>query len=394
MDEGGALLQRAMLNFTGPGVVATDDPVNLRTDVTITGGGHTIANDSGTLPARATLVFIGAGVTVTDDAANNRTVVRITGGPEPPEPPAGDTYLTRTGWTAAASSQFSGSFVPGNAIDNNDTTCWHSANGAGTGAILTIDMQTEQYFDFVDFVPRQEARTDPRYIQMEVSTDNSSWAVSSTAWFAASDITTKRIGASILHHCRYVRLVFVANYDTSNVACAELMPGMAANPVYDIAPHNMTSNTGPSPVVISASSFFVSVGDGTGAWNAFNGIKSAAGAGYWLGTGGGTDWLKIGFGSGISRTLKSYAISVNTIPEPNRAPKNWTLEGSNDDSAWTVLDTVANETAWGSGDRRIFTCDVMTGAYRYFRLNITANNGDVTYTQVGELELFAQRSDL
>lgn len=150
----------------------------------------------------------------------------------------------------------------------------------------------------------------------------------------------------------------------------------------EFAPHFMTSNTAPSPFVISASSEF----GGFPAWKAFEG---GAGSGtYWLGTTAGMDWLQLDTGAGSSVVLGRYDVRVNTIPEAARAPKNWTMQGSNNGSTWDTLDTQTNQTAWTSGQTRSFTPSVMTTAYRYFRLSITANNGDATYTQVAELYLY------
>lgn len=148
------------------------------------------------------------------------------------------------------------------------------------------------------------------------------------------------------------------------------------------SPSDLTSNTSHSPFVSTASTTFMA----NTAYKAFDGdIGSQQ---YWLGTNAGVDWLKLDCGSGNLYTLTSYSLQVNTIPEANRAPNDWTMEGSNDDSTWSTLDTVTNEASWTSGETRTFTCDTATTAYRYFRLNITSNNGDATYTQVAELKLY------
>lgn len=149
----------------------------------------------------------------------------------------------------------------------------------------------------------------------------------------------------------------------------------------EFAPHTLSSNTD-GQYYATASSFSPAGGE---AYNGFNGSYTGANQ-SWLGTGAGTDWLAIDVGS--SYVLETYSIRVNTVPEPNRAPKDWTLQGSNDGgTTWSTLDTVTNQTAWSSGEQRDFTCDVATTAYSKFRINITANNGDSTYTQVGELYL-------
>jgi len=149
-----------------------------------------------------------------------------------------------------------------------------------------------------------------------------------------------------------------------------------------VSPHNMSSNSAPSPFVAAASSNYPS-------YDPYHAFDGAVGGGqYWIGTGSGTDWLSLDLGSGNATILVTYSIQANTIPEPTRSPKNWTMQGSNDNSTWTTVDTRTNETSWSSGEVRTYTCATQTTAYRYFRVNITANNGDATYTDIGELSLF------
>jgi hypothetical protein len=56
-------------------------------------------------------------------------------------------------------------------------------------------------------------------------------------------------------------------------------------------------------------------------------------------------------------------------------------------SCWAVLDTQAGQ-AWTNNETLTFRVPVVSAAYRYYRLNITANNGDGTYTDIGELYLY------
>ncbi len=157
----------------------------------------------------------------------------------------------------------------------------------------------------------------------------------------------------------------------------------AAAATFDIAPHSLGSNNAGSPFIVSASTEFA----GLGAYHAFDFLVSANR--YWIGTNHGTDWLKVDFGRG--ETLTSYAIQVNDIPEPNRAPKNWTFQGSNDDASYTTLGTETNQTSWGSGETRTFTV-ASPASYRYYKVDITANNGDADYTQIGELFFYTTLS--
>lgn len=152
-------------------------------------------------------------------------------------------------------------------------------------------------------------------------------------------------------------------------------------------PKNMTNNTTPSPWVASASSEWSGGGGGVQAWNAFNNST----ANNWLSDGTSTGWLKIDRGSGNAVTPQYYRLACNqNTGEGTRMPKDWTLQGSNDDASWDVLDTVTNETGWAKGEWRTFFCDSIGGspsAYRYFKINVTANNGD-TYLQIAEMEIW------
>ena len=151
----------------------------------------------------------------------------------------------------------------------------------------------------------------------------------------------------------------------------------------DVAPHNMTSDSAPSPYVASASSQYAEFGP----YRAFDGAVSLGH--YWLTGSTQSGWLKIDMGSGNTYKLSYYQLQMNTIPETARAPKDWTLQGSNNDSDWDILDTVTDQTGWGSGELREFLCDVTSTAYRYFKVVVTANNGD-SYLQIAELYLFSE----
>lgn len=154
----------------------------------------------------------------------------------------------------------------------------------------------------------------------------------------------------------------------------------------DIAPHNMTANNAPTPYVASASREYIGQFP---AWLAFE--SNAGTLQYWLGNGNGVDWLQLDVGAANAAVLHSYGVKVNTVPEPTRAPKNWTMLGSTDGVSFTTLHTVTNQINWASGEKRTYICDISSSvSYRYFRLNITANNGDASFTQVAELYLYKQ----
>ena len=145
----------------------------------------------------------------------------------------------------------------------------------------------------------------------------------------------------------------------------------------------MTTNDAPSPNVVSASSALWPV------YGAFAHSVVWGVGGVWLSSNGQTTgWLKFDFGSGNTHIVLKYTLSFYSGSSVTRAPKSWTLQGSNNDVDWDVLDTQTNVIAWSSSEMRTYSFANST-AYRYYKLNITANQGDSDYVAVGELELIA-----
>lgn len=100
---------------------------------------------------------------------------------------------------------------------------------------------------------------------------------------------------------------------------------------------------------------------------------------------GPTGWLQYDFGSGITRTITRYFVA-SAMDVPGRDPKDWKFEGSNNGSTWTTLDTQSDQAF--ANRYQVNTYPVASpAAYRYYRLNITANNG-AKGTHVSELGFF------
>lgn len=121
-----------------------------------------------------------------------------------------------------------------------------------------------------------------------------------------------------------------------------------------------------------------------GAW-----LPGCASTNGWITNAANTGWAKIEFPSAV--TAKRYCIcpwSADTFP--TRSPKTWTLEGSNDDAAYTVLDTQTNYTTWIRWGRKSFAI-AAPAAYKFYKLNVTLNGGD-TYMGVGRIWLYGQPS--
>jgi len=291
-------------------------------------------------------------------------------------------------YVASASTEFSATFAAYKAFHRGVSTgdYWLGTNSGvdflkidvGSGNSFVLNNYSIQ----VNTIP--EPNRAPKNWTMEGSNDNSSWTTldtqtNQTSWSSGEVRNYQTTGVVTAY--RYFRLNITANNGDANTQVADLFL-MYDNGSLDFAPHIMFAASNPYPFAASASS---EVSSSFAAWHAFDG--SIGVAGYWLGSNSGVDWLKLDTGLGDTFLLDNYTIQVNSLGEPLRAPKDWTMEGSNDNSSWTTVDTRTNQTAWGTSEARNYRCATRTTAYRYFRVNISANNGD-TDTQIAELYLF------
>ncbi|MGW9027670.1 GH92 family glycosyl hydrolase [Streptomyces sp. NPDC055722] len=73
-------------------------------------------------------------------------------------------------------------------------------------------------------------------------------------------------------------------------------------------------------------------------------------------------------------TVVKYSLT-SANDAPGRDPKDFTVQGSNDGSAWTDLDTRTGVTFSGRFATNTYSF-TNTTAYSYYRLNVTANSGD------------------
>jgi hypothetical protein len=120
--------------------------------------------------------------------------------------------------------------------------------------------------------------------------------------------------------------------------------------------------------------------------NAFDGSASTK---WFNESGGSTGWLRYDFGSGNAWTVVRYDLtSANDVPA--RDPKDWQFQGSNNGTSWTTLDTQTGQTFASRYLTKQYAVTNNT-AYRYYRLNITANNGDSVNIQLAELALMSHR---
>lgn len=146
----------------------------------------------------------------------------------------------------------------------------------------------------------------------------------------------------------------------------------------------MTSNTAPSGVA-SASSVYTTNYDPFRAFDKNSGTDTLR----WLSAGGVTSaWLQYDFGANNGKVVTRYGIISGL--QASAAPKAWTFEGSNTGDftgEQVILDSQTGQTGWTSTKRRF---DIKSsGSYRFYRINITENNGNASYfAQIEELEMY------
>ena len=124
-------------------------------------------------------------------------------------------------------------------------------------------------------------------------------------------------------------------------------------------------------------------------YTGFNGVSGWGGGSAWGTTAqptvGSPQWLGIEMPSAVQ--IHTYSIQSTTNADPETiAPKDWTLQGSDDGSSWTTVDTQTNETNWSSGERRVYTLS-SPQTYRYFRVHITDNNGNTYHVGISDIDL-------
>ena len=72
-----------------------------------------------------------------------------------------------------------------------------------------------------------------------------------------------------------------------------------------------------------------------------------------------------------------------------KIPTDYTIEGSNDDTDWTVLKTVVGNTTFGKGSvNGAIELANVNGNYRYYKINVTkVTASDSTYVAIANVAL-------
>jgi len=143
----------------------------------------------------------------------------------------------------------------------------------------------------------------------------------------------------------------------------------------------MTDNSTPSGTVTSQEA---AVG-GFPSWHVFD--KNQSTTAYWPYTEG---WVEYQLPGSTQRVSDAYALTSAVSAVGGRVentPSAWVIEGSNDGTNWTVLDTQTAQYSWYEGERRFYQMSNKQAFNRY-RLRFWANNGPPpgeNYTGFSEL---------
>jgi len=102
---------------------------------------------------------------------------------------------------------------------------------------------------------------------------------------------------------------------------------------------------------------------------------------------GAQGWLQ--YDLGHTETVLRYSV-ISSNGADGRDPKDWELLGSSDGVSWQTLDAQSNQLSSRNYELKEYAVS-RPGAYRYYRLNIKANNGDANATGIGEFGLLVAK---
>ncbi len=282
-----------------------------------------------------------------------------------------------TSWAAVLSSYYGtlpstlniGLFVCSGNTTANTATFTNVAFTGGTGGLVTTPAAPAAMFAVgsskaitVRWLPSFGATA---YDLLRSTTSGSGYTV------IASNLTATKTS--------YVDTTAVAGTTYYYVAQAKNSAGISGN-----SPQFGASLL-PAPLVNLAFS-----GTSTASFNQDSALEGSAKAfdrdpgSKWYGYNAPTGWIQYDFGAGNAQIIKRY--TINCADVATRDPKSWNFLGSQDGSTWTTLDSQSNQSFTIRMGMNTYNIGNTT-AYRYYQLQVTANNG-ATGVAVGELGLW------
>jgi hypothetical protein len=162
--------------------------------------------------------------------------------------------------------------------------------------------------------------------------------------------------------------------------------GTSTSGLVDLLPNMDTGST--NGVTITESSSFT----GAGGWRIADKINTT----WWRASGAVPEWVKFDFGSGNTKRVKKFTLRAGSQAwDLDNMANSWTLEGNHTDTGFSdtgnIEVSVSGESGWSQSEKRIYNdtgwTDTGANAWQYWRLNVSATNGDGE-TTIAEVELF------
>jgi hypothetical protein len=249
--------------------------------------------------------------------------------------------------------------------DNSEWLTAFQGNETGWGAsekrtFYAHDVGQHRYWRFQVHSIEAGWGNTPRVREFELYCEDRTAGTSPWSWdvgdgtITVGSTTTQDITATFPDGCRYVELsVTDTNGETGTKAIPVVgvtLPSVSVDEI-DYTSSTQTASTGTAS-------------------RAFNNSTAT----FWITTDPNpTGWLQIQFP--VAHTVIQYDMDETSLF--GAYPTAWIVEGSNDGSAWTLLDTHVGQT-FGPPNLRTYTI-TSPAAYTYYRISISASTG----TQVG-----------
>lgn len=103
-------------------------------------------------------------------------------------------------------------------------------------------------------------------------------------------------------------------------------------------------------------------------------------------------WIKVEFKNKYPKITAFSINSRNTTDANTHAPCDFILEGSNDDTNWTLLGDYTDNLNWTQNEKRYFALTYFE-TFKYYRLTIHKNSGTAAYVGFGALEFYETTND-
>ena len=174
---------------------------------------------------------------------------------------------------------------------------------------------------------------------------------------------------------------------TFDPASAPPMMATSGNVTPVLLTPKMTSNTTPAPYVVIASSQYSTSWP---TWGCFD-----QGGTFWessrtaFSNGVGDAWIGIDLGG--QRTLVRYDLTnrpSGITSDLQQAPKNWTIEASDDGANWRVVHTVVNAPIPTTFSQKTSYVLDAPATGRFFRMHVTQTCGPTINLTIGEIEFY------